>query len=56
MSHKEEKPQLESSNSTPAYVTGGVIYCPLPEALTSTGELTVLSASYEKDDNVLTIV
>ena len=25
---------ISGVNSTPAYVTGGVIYCPLPEALT----------------------
>ena len=32
---------IEDESSTPAYRQDNVIYCPLPEALTSTGELSV---------------
>lgn len=41
---------ISGANSTPAYVTGGVIYCPLPEALTSTGELTVQVEAHKRND------
>lgn len=41
---------ISGANSTPAYVTGGVIYCPLPEALTSTGELTVQVEAHKRNE------
>ena len=41
---------ISGANSTPAYITGGVIYCPLPEALTSTGELTVQVEAHKRND------
>ena len=47
---------ISGANSTPAYVTGGVIYCPLPEALTSTGELTVQVEAHKRSDLEVTRV
>lgn len=41
---------ISGANSTPAYITGGVIYCPLPEVLTSTGELTVQVEAHKRND------
>lgn len=41
---------ISGANSTPAYITGGVIYCPLTEALTSTGELTVQVEAHKRND------
>ncbi len=41
---------ISGSDSTPAYVTDGIIYCPLPEALTSTGELTVQVEAHKREE------
>lgn len=41
---------INDAQSTPASVSGGVIYCPLPEALTSTGELSVQVEAYKRED------
>ncbi len=40
---------IEDGSSTPAYRQGNVIYCPLPEALTSTGELSVQVEAHRLD-------
>lgn len=41
---------ISGTDSKPAYVENGVIYCPLPEALTSTGELTVQVEAHKRDE------
>ena len=41
---------ISGADSTPAYVKDGVIYCPLPEALTSTGELSVQVEAHRRDE------
>lgn len=41
---------INDAQSTPASVSGGVIYCPLSEALTSTGELSVQVEAHKRED------
>lgn len=41
---------ISGADSKPAFVKNGVIYCPLPEALTSTGELTVQVEAHKRDE------
>ena len=41
---------ISGADSAPACVKDGVIYCPLPEALTSTGELSVQVEAHRRDE------
>lgn len=41
---------INDAQSTPASVSNGVIYCPLSEALTSTGELSVQVEAHKRDE------
>ncbi|MCR5151444.1 MAG: hypothetical protein K6B52_09515 [Clostridiales bacterium] len=47
---------IEDENSDPAYVSHGVIYCPVGDELTKTGVLFVQVAGYALDDNLQTVV
>lgn len=41
---------ISGADSTPACVKDGIIYCPLPEALTSTGELSVQVEAHRRNE------